>query len=73
MTVEEQHQRIKWTLQEAREIKGIKVKDLEELGINPATFSNVVYGRHSSSLMTVMLIADKLGYEIVIREKDGRI
>lgn len=72
MTIQEQHQRIKYTLQEARIMLGIKMKDLESLGINRCTFENVVYGRHSSSLMTVMIIADALGYELVLREKEKK-
>lgn len=70
MTLDEQYRKILYTIMEAREDMGVKLREIEpRLGISKATYESVVYSRHAASFRTVLRIADAVGLEIVIRRK----
>ena len=71
LTLEQQLQKMKYTITEAREDLGIKIKDLNQHGISRSTYESAIYGTHSPSIMTFMKICDHLGLEVVIRKKGG--
>ena len=67
MTVEQKYRRIQYQLANARTEKKIKLKDLPQAGICEKTFRRVVYGNCGSSILSVMRVAEGLGYELVLR------
>ncbi len=67
MTIEQKYRRIQYQLANARTEKKIKIKDLPQAGIREKTFRRVVYGNGGSSILSVMHVAEGLGYELVLR------
>lgn len=71
MTPEMRYRRIQYQIANAREERGIKIKDmLKEIGVGENSWRTVAYGRHGANILTVIKVADGLGYELVLRRKE---
>ena len=72
MTVDQKYRRIQYELCNARADQGIKLRELEEkAGISPQMFRNVVYNKWGCSVLSIMRVAEALGYELVLKKVGG--
>ena len=72
MTIEQKYRRMQYVLCDARADKGIKLRELQEkAGISPAMFRNCVYNPWGVSILSMMRVAEALGYELVLKKVGG--
>ena len=72
MTVDQKYRRMQYVLCDARADQGIKLRELEEkAGISPQMYRNVVYNKWGCSVLSIMRVAEALGYELVLKKVGG--
>ena len=71
MTVDQKYRQMQYILANARSDSGIKIKDLlQTIGVGEDAFRTVAYGNRGRNILTVMKVAEGLGYELVLRRRE---